>query len=275
MSYPNELNFIVLSISGVLLVGNYYFYYKKDKLDSLEFRFGVLNLWMMLIIAMIIILQANTLNNSWVGFIIVYPLILTAELGSIIYYARIIRAQKVKFQEQVEKSKKIIEKSFETSLNVANIAVELSASASEVSTSTEEIASTTQNMVRDSQNVMDAAEGIRETMDIITNITDQTNILALNASLEGRRAGEHGQGFAIVADEVRNLAEESKLAVKDTSVKIADILDRIQAQFSQIGGVSSATQEQTSSMEEISATAEKLGSISERLKQELTENKIK
>jgi methyl-accepting chemotaxis protein len=179
------------------------------------------------------------------------------------------------FDKMINNVKRIISVSQDTAQNVANIAVELSASASEVNASTEEISSTAQDMVVDSQDVMKAAEGIKEVMEIITNISDQTNLLALNASIEAGRAGEHGRGFAIVADEVRKLAEESKSAVKDTSIKITDIIDRIEAQFTAIEGVSSSTEEQTSSMEEVSATSSKLGGLADELKNSLDQFTIR
>ena len=115
------------------------------------------------------------------------------------------------------------------------------------------------------------SEEIGRIIEIITGIAKQTNLLALNAAIESARAGEQGKGFAVVSDEIRQLAEKSSTAAKDISDLIGQIQEDTSKTVTSIDQSSATIKSGIDLVKNVGESFEKLKNLQETSNQEIRE----
>jgi methyl-accepting chemotaxis protein len=120
-----------------------------------------------------------------------------------------------------------------------------------------------QDLVQKVSSLTEQAKNIKDVLAIISDIADQTNLLALNAAIEAARAGEHGRGFAVVADEVRKLAERTQKSLSEISANVNLITQNVVE-------IAEETHRTSKNMDSIANSAHDLISSSQETKENLS-----
>lgn len=141
----------------------------------------------------------------------------------------------------------------------------VSASVQQITAATVDVSNNQSRLHEEIQKVKEYLEDINNVMGFIKDIADETKMLGLNAAIEAARVGEAGQGFGVVAEEIRKLSEESKKTV----AQIRELTKNIDKAMSETSGASESTlavtEETSAAIQEVNATVEEITSLAGKL----------
>lgn len=134
-----------------------------------------------------------------------------------------------------------------------------------VAAQAEELSATSNDISEQATKANDNSKHIGEVVQLIEQISNQTNLLGLNAAIEAARSGEAGKGFGVVADEIRKLSDNTKEAVKTIGKSLSEIRTSIENLTLSINEVSASSEEQSKIMVEFMDDIQNLDNKSKKI----------
>ena len=153
----------------------------------------------------------------------------------------------------------------EVAINLSSIVEQTVLSLNEITTSVNNLANSVSNGSTHIKEVSTGANEIDTISKVVKGISDQSNLLGLNASIEAARAGEHGRGFSVVADEIRKLATNSKENVSQIDTITKTMQEAIHNLNDAFNGISKFTEQQVNAINEISQIIDEINKNAQQL----------
>ncbi|MEO3944061.1 methyl-accepting chemotaxis protein [Gorillibacterium sp. CAU 1737] len=136
----------------------------------------------------------------------------------------------------------------------------------QVAAQSEELSATSEQIRKNTQRAVEDSSSVAEVTSIIRSVSEQTNLLGLNALIEAARIGEAGAGFGVVAKEVRKLSEHTKEAAVHIEESVSRVQQAIRTMEEEVNQISQATSEQAQMIAHFVENVQMLNETSEKLK---------
>ncbi|MGO0059949.1 methyl-accepting chemotaxis protein [Brevibacillus fluminis] len=149
--------------------------------------------------------------------------------------------------------------------NLSAVAEEVYATSEQMTKGTDKITTLLQQLSEKSSQMTADIANMHRLLGIVHEMAAQSHLLGLNAAIEAARAGEHGRGFAIVAQEIRKMADQSKNSASEIALQLQHFLQGIQTMDRSIQEVAAYAEQHLSGMQELNASFEQVSSTALRL----------
>jgi len=140
----------------------------------------------------------------------------------------------------------------------------------QIAAHSEELSATSEEILRNSKQAAENSVSVTKVTNVIREVSEQTNLLGLNAMIEAARVGDLGSGFGVVASEVRKLSDHTKQAAADIETSLGSVQNSMKHMELEIGQITTATVDQAQLVSEFMQSIEQLSETSANLKKFVT-----